>query len=71
MQLHAILVSCVKESPCSAELREAMTDLLVGVLPGLPLMLPQQRTWAAACCVTTLQLCSLQEDRGKSALISC
>ena len=63
------MVGCVKEAPCSAEVRGSITELLVGVLPGLPLKLPQQRAWATACCVTTLQLCNLQEDRGEPALI--
>lgn len=65
MQLHAIMVRCAEWSSCTAELRASMTALLISLLPALPLKLPQQRAWAAACCVTALQLCSQQKGQGR------
>lgn len=66
MQLHAIMVRCAEGSSCKAELRASMTALLISLLPCLPLKLPQQRAWAAACCVTALQLGSQQKAQGKT-----
>lgn len=69
MQLHATMISFIRDSRRSAELRKFITELLVSLLPGLPLKLPQQRAWVAGCCATTLQLCKLQEDRGMKAIL--
>ena len=37
---------------------KAIFNLLICLLPCLPLKAPQQRAWAAACAAVTLQLCS-------------
>ena len=58
MQLHAAMIRCLEGSGCSAEAGKAILNLLICLLPCLPLKAPQQRAWAAACAAATLQLCA-------------
>ena len=58
MQLHAALRRCLEGSGCSHEMGEPIRNVLICLLPCLPLKAPQQRAWAAACAAETLQLCT-------------
>ena len=64
MQLHAALMRCLEGSGCSADVGKSILNLLICLLPCLPLKAPQQRAWAAACAVATLQLCLQHCHRG-------
>ena len=68
MQLHAALMRCLESSACSADVGKAVLDLLIGLLPCLPLKAPQQRAWAAACAAVTLQLCARHVHGGACTL---
>ena len=68
MQLHATMVNGVRETFCG-DLSDSMAALLLSSLPALPLKTPQQRSWAAACCVATLDLCELQCYQGEHAIL--
>ena len=58
MQLHAALKQCLEGSGCSDEAGKPIRNVLISLLPCLPLKAAQQRAWAAACAAETLQLCA-------------
>ena len=68
MQLHATMVNGVRETFCG-DLSDSMAALLVSSLPALPLRTPQQRSWAAACCVAMLDLCEMLSYQGEHAIL--
>ena len=68
MQLHAALILCLEGSGCSPEVGKAILNLLISLLPCLPLKAPQQRAWAAACAAATLQLCARHVHGGACTL---